>query len=298
MFNFKAKLFSIITISIIGLVLCNCSAVLTPLPVGLFTSAKFPLGYESGYSGDKEYTVLGTAEGKTTANSIFGLIATGDASVSTAYMNAIKQFPEADCLTEISIDYTASSFLGLFGSMTTIVKGKAIRFQSPGYSRLEIEQQSKQKEHKKNIASEPKSKMVKSKRLIPKESNKITIEPKTQVNSDLTTFDLELIGSWELVSTKLPDGKIIDSESGLKGSLILSNNKEIFLVFEQDGREVEFEGNYYSDGDNSIAIEVALANRPSPQSKIYYKNTRLINNRLILKSETGKEYQWQKVSSK
>ena len=53
MFMIKAKLFSILIISVLCFVLCNCSAVLTPLPVGLFSNAKFPLGYESGYNGDQ-----------------------------------------------------------------------------------------------------------------------------------------------------------------------------------------------------------------------------------------------------
>lgn len=129
MFTKKSKLYLAVITVTLSFLLMSCAFVLSPLPVGIFSSAKFPLDYETGNAENLEYTVLGTANGTAKATSILGLFATGDASISAALNDAMGQYPEADGLIEICIDYQTESLLGLFASMTTIVKGKAIQFQ-------------------------------------------------------------------------------------------------------------------------------------------------------------------------
>ena len=109
------------------LIFCSCAAfVATPIMGGLYTGVTAPVTYDPGAQG-QPYKILGEVEGKATATSILGLIAAGDASVNSAYKNALKQIPDADDLIEVKVDYKGTSFLGLFASYTTIVRAKAIK---------------------------------------------------------------------------------------------------------------------------------------------------------------------------
>ena len=110
--------------------LTGCAAfVVTPIMGGLYTGVTAPVTYDPGAQG-QPYKILGEVEGKATATSILGLIAAGDASVNSAYKNALKQIPNADDLIEVKVDYKGTSFLGLFASYTTIVRAKAIKRNS------------------------------------------------------------------------------------------------------------------------------------------------------------------------
>ncbi len=58
-----------------------------------------------------------TKEGKACAQTILGLVATGDASISAA--------KAAGGITEVAhVDHSAKSILGIIGDFCTIVKGK------------------------------------------------------------------------------------------------------------------------------------------------------------------------------
>ena len=115
-----------ISITIIFL-LTGCAAfVVTPLIGGLYTDVTAPVTYDPGAQGQK-YQVLGTVEGTSTATSILGIIATGDASINSALKNALSKNPNADDLIEITVDYRGNSFLGLVAKYTTIVRGKAVK---------------------------------------------------------------------------------------------------------------------------------------------------------------------------
>lgn len=291
MFAKKSKLYLYTIITALSFLLLNCSAVISPLPVGIYSSAKFPLDYESGYNGDAEYKVIGTAVGKATATSIFGLFATGDASISTAYQNAINQFPEANCLIEIAIDYSTSSFIGLFASVTTIVKGKAIQFQKLAY-KVEPQKEAFPKEDKKVFISDEKKEMKAPDSAVPKETIKTETEPISKISP--SSKESEFIGQWRLVSTKLPDGKILESGSGLQGILILAGDRNVKLIFDQGGRKVAFDGRFYLDDKGSMNIEVEQSDAPHPRSKIYYRDMQIKDAVLILRSETGREYHWKK----
>ncbi|MEM3170546.1 MAG: TRL domain-containing protein [Candidatus Nitrosotenuis sp.] len=105
----------------------GCGAfVAFPLIGGLYTGVTAPKTYDSGPTG-QPYQILGVVEGKSTATSILGIVATGDASVHKAYQNALRQIPGAEALIEVTVDYQGTSVLGLFASYTTIVRGKAIK---------------------------------------------------------------------------------------------------------------------------------------------------------------------------
>lgn len=89
------------------LVLGGCA---TPLPQGtLYTEVGFPGGVGPG---EVAYSKTGTA----TSKSFFGLIATGDASVSAA----VK---EGNIQRIKYIDYKSKNILGVYGEYTTTVYG-------------------------------------------------------------------------------------------------------------------------------------------------------------------------------
>mgnify|MGYP003573865948 FL=1 len=73
-----------------------------------FTDAKLPIQANSG---------SGSKEGKACANSILGIVATGDASIEAAMADGgIKDVT--------TVDYKVNSILGLYATLCTIVKGK------------------------------------------------------------------------------------------------------------------------------------------------------------------------------
>jgi hypothetical protein len=75
----------------------------------IFNDTKF------GYLATSNSTV--TKEGKACAQTIMGLVATGDASISAA--------KAAGGITEVAhVDHTAHSVVGIIGDFCTIVKGK------------------------------------------------------------------------------------------------------------------------------------------------------------------------------
>lgn len=122
----KRILLFVIAVSLMA-IFCGCAAfVATPIIGGLYTGVTAPITYDPGAKG-QQYQVLGPVEGTSTATSILGIIASGDASVRTAYQKALKQIADADDLIDVTVDYKGTSFLGLFASYKTIVKGKAIK---------------------------------------------------------------------------------------------------------------------------------------------------------------------------
>jgi len=122
----KRKLVLLFLTLIIEL-LCGCAAfVATPVMGGLYTGVTAPITYDPGNTG-LSYQILGLVEGKSSASSILGIVATGDASVYAAYQNALRQVDGAEQLIEVTVDYQVTSVLGLFASYTTIVRGKAIK---------------------------------------------------------------------------------------------------------------------------------------------------------------------------
>jgi len=123
----KKQYFTLFSLLIILLLFCGCAAfVATPVIGTLYTGVTAPVTYDPGAKG-QPYQILGDVAGTSSATSILGIIATGDASVKTAYQKALEQIPEADDLIDVTVDYKGTSFLGLFASYTTIVKAKAIK---------------------------------------------------------------------------------------------------------------------------------------------------------------------------
>jgi len=86
----------------------GCMIVATPVLGAFYTEAKY---------GDFATSETGNKEGKACAQSILGLVATGDASVSAAKANG--------GITTVSvIDHTAKNILGILGDWCTVVRGK------------------------------------------------------------------------------------------------------------------------------------------------------------------------------
>lgn len=88
-------------------VIAGCA---TPYPYGaIYTEIKAPVSVTDG---GLNYSKVGTA----TAQSIIGLVATGDCSIKAAAANG--------GITKIKfVDYDAKNILGLFGEYTTTVYG-------------------------------------------------------------------------------------------------------------------------------------------------------------------------------
>jgi hypothetical protein len=109
------------------LFLNGCAAYVgTPIIGGLYTDVKAPIAVDPGQAG-QGYQVLGVVEGQSTATSILGIVATGDASVNAAYQNALRKISGAESLVDVTVDYQGRSVFGIFASYTTIVRGKAIK---------------------------------------------------------------------------------------------------------------------------------------------------------------------------
>lgn len=87
----------------------GCATVFTPA-WGFYTDAKWdgPLG-----EADEGYSKIGTA----TATSILGIIATGDASITTAMKNG-------GISTVHHVDHTSKNILGIYAEYTTVVYGE------------------------------------------------------------------------------------------------------------------------------------------------------------------------------
>jgi hypothetical protein len=91
------------------LTLTGCQPVASPLMGVLYNETKF--GWEATQNANV------TKEGKACANTIMGLVATGDASISAA--------KAAGGITEVAhVDHSAKSILGVVAEFCTIVKGK------------------------------------------------------------------------------------------------------------------------------------------------------------------------------
>ncbi|MGA6828262.1 TRL-like family protein [Nitrospira sp. NS4] len=101
-----------LVIGLLGLgviAITGCQPVASPLMGLIYNETKF--GYEATQSPNA------TKEGKACANTIMGLVATGDASITAA--------KAAGGITEVShVDHSAKSTLGIVAEFCTIVKGK------------------------------------------------------------------------------------------------------------------------------------------------------------------------------
>ncbi len=94
-----------------GLMLVNagCMTVATPAVGIIFTDVKGPIGATAATAASKEGTAC--------AQSIFGWVATGDASIAAAKANG--------GITEVSsVDLHSTNILGILGTFCTVVKGK------------------------------------------------------------------------------------------------------------------------------------------------------------------------------
>lgn len=89
--------------------LSGCQPVASPLVGILYNETKF--GWEATQNADA------TKEGKACANTILGMVATGDASISAA--------KKAGGITQVShVDHSAKSIVGIVAEYCTIVYGK------------------------------------------------------------------------------------------------------------------------------------------------------------------------------
>src|SRR2546428_6538724 len=90
------------------LALSGCAYAASPLFGGLYTKVNGPVNATSNQAGNKT--------GRVCANSILGIIATGDASIESA--------KRAGGITSVtSVDFESTSILGLYATFCTIVRG-------------------------------------------------------------------------------------------------------------------------------------------------------------------------------
>ena len=104
-----SRVWTIGALSLGVMIFTGCQPVASPLMGIFFNDTKY--GYIATTDTDA------TKEGKACAQSIMGLVAQGDASISAA--------KAAGGITQVShIDYTAHSILGVVADFCTVVKGK------------------------------------------------------------------------------------------------------------------------------------------------------------------------------
>lgn len=104
-----SRAWTIGVLSLGAIILTGCQPVASPLMGIFYNDTKY--GYIATTDTDA------TKEGKACAQSIMGLVAQGDASISAA--------KAAGGITQVAhIDYTAHSILGVVADFCTIVKGK------------------------------------------------------------------------------------------------------------------------------------------------------------------------------
>jgi len=104
----KKKMIGLVGMFIATFFIAGCASM---YPVGgLYTGVKVP--YMMGDGKDIKYTKIG----KSQANSILTLVATGDASLEKAVQNG-------GITTVKYVDYQADNFLGIYGTYTTTVYG-------------------------------------------------------------------------------------------------------------------------------------------------------------------------------
>jgi len=88
--------------------LAGCQPVQSPVMGALYLDVKGPVTATSS---------SGTREGKACAQTILGMVGTGDASIDTA--------KRVGGITEVSsVDHSSKSILGITGEYCTIVRGK------------------------------------------------------------------------------------------------------------------------------------------------------------------------------
>ena len=103
----KKLALALLSVGMLGLT--GCQPVASPLVGLLYNETKYGF-YATELSATPK-------EGKACAQTILGLVATGDASIAAA--------KAAGGITEVShVDHTAKSILGIIGDWCTIVKGK------------------------------------------------------------------------------------------------------------------------------------------------------------------------------
>jgi len=98
----------IIALLIFAALITGCA---TPFPMGcIYTEIKEPIAV-----GDQP--IIGQKVGRAMTTSVLGIVATGDASITTAARNG--------GITKIShVDYEVRNILGLIGEYTTVVYGE------------------------------------------------------------------------------------------------------------------------------------------------------------------------------
>jgi len=105
-----SRLSKLIAIFVIAVVFTGCAAMsTTPVTGFIYTDVKAPITATSNNGASKE--------GRASAQSILGLIATGDASIQAAAKSA--------GITRIhSVDYHSTNILGIVATYTVIVRGE------------------------------------------------------------------------------------------------------------------------------------------------------------------------------
>jgi hypothetical protein len=104
------RLFTVILVCALGVALAGCAMVVSPVGNGiLYTGVQGPV--DSGVSSNA------TKTGKSCAQNFLGLIAWGDASISTAKVKGTIS-------SVSSVDHDSFSFLILYSRYCTIVRGE------------------------------------------------------------------------------------------------------------------------------------------------------------------------------
>ena len=108
--NKVIKKFLVVLLIVSALSLTACAASMSPVSGLLYTEVKAPLTSTNADISDLK-------KGTASANSILGLVATGDASIKAACENG-------NISKVVFVDYENKTILGIYSTFTTIVYGK------------------------------------------------------------------------------------------------------------------------------------------------------------------------------
>lgn len=73
--------------------------------------------------------ILGDAYGTASASDYLTIVSAGNCGIAAAKEDALKRFPGADDIVNIEVETRHISVLSVFTTITTIVRGKAIKYK-------------------------------------------------------------------------------------------------------------------------------------------------------------------------
>ena len=99
------------------------------LPGLIFTETTHPSYVGEKLSSVKDVEILGDVRGEATAVDMLLICSLGDCGLEAAKAQALSKYPGADDILNVEVDTKFRSILSVINSVTTIVRGKAVKYK-------------------------------------------------------------------------------------------------------------------------------------------------------------------------